>query len=312
MNTPALEIPKAYSEALVEAGYAFPNLVVLDADIADSCQTEDFRRLFPERAFDLGVAEQSLPAFAAGLALVGKIPFYNSFAVFAVTRGVDVIRQSVAYNAANVKIVGHAAGQSMGYTGPSHHTLEDFSILRAMPRFTILSPCDALETRQMVRKMAEIEGPMYLRLARAAVANPHLPDYQYEIGKTERLREGEDVSIFVTGDMVVLALQLYDQLAAVGISAQVVNVPTIKPLQPQEILQHGELTQAAITIEDHNIFGGLGSAVAEIYATGLQKPVERLGIPDTFTESDDGDVLREAYGLNLERALTLVERCLNH
>ena len=298
----AKDITTAYSEALVEIGHAYPNVVVLDSDIADSCRTEAFHQTFPGRAFDLGVAEQSLPTVAAGLALVGKIPFYNSFAVFSVSRGVDMIRQSIAYNRANVKIVGHAAGQSMGYTGPTHHTLEDFSILRAIPNMVILNPCDAEEARQMVWRMAEDPRPTYLRLVRSAVPNVHADDYRFEIGKTERLREGTDVSIFVTGDVVVVALALYEALRQEGISAQVVNVPTIKPLAPDEILRHGRLTRGAITIEDHNVYGGLGSAVTEIYAEYLRKPVKRVGIPDTFTESDDAPALRSAYGVNLESA----------
>jgi transketolase len=297
------DITTAYSEALVEIGQAYPNVVVLDADIADSCKTEPFYQAFPDRAFDLGVAEQSLPTIAAGLALVGKIPFYNSFAVFAVHRGVDMIRQSVAYNRANVKIVGHAAGQSMGYTGPSHHTVEDISVLRAIPDVVILSPSDALETHQMVWRMAEYDGPVYLRLPRVAVPNIHAEGYSFEIGQTELLRQGGDVSIFVTGDLVVLALELHEKLDQEGIRAQVVNVPSIKPLEAEEIIKHGVLTAGALTIEDHNIYGGLGSAIAEIYGEHLQKPVKRMGIPDTFTESDDGPTLRKAYGINLENGL---------
>ncbi len=300
------DIPSAYGDALVAIGKAFPEVIVLDSDIADSCKTEAFKQAFPDRSIDLGVAEQSLPSFAAGLALVGKTPFYNSFAAFAVERGVDIIRQSIAYNRANVKIVGHAAGQSMGYTGPSHHTLEDIAVLRSLPGMTILSPCDAEETRQMVWAMAEHKGPIYLRLARSAVPDVHAAGYQFVIGKTERLREGSDISIFVTGDMVMLALELYEALETEGIHAQVVNVPTIKPLAADEILEHGSLTRAALTIEDHNIIGGLGSAVAEIYAEHLARPLARLGIPDTFTESDEGDLLRAAYGLNRDAALAKV------
>jgi transketolase len=310
MSAAPEDITSAYGAALVEVGRAFPDVVVLDSDIADSCKTEEFRQAFPDRSIDLGVAEQSLPTVAAGLALVGKIPFYNSFAAFAVSRGVDMIRQSVAYNRANVKIVGHAAGQSMGYTGPSHHTLEDVSILRAIPGLTILSPCDAVEARQMVWTMAEYPGPVYLRLARTAVPDVHIEGYRFEIGKTERLREGTGVSIFVTGDLVVLALEAHEALAKEGISAQVVNVPTIKPLRPEEILRHGERTAGALVIEDHNIYGGLGSAIAEIYSEHLTKPVRRLGIPDTFTQSDEGAVLRAAYGINLDSALARVREIL--
>ena len=305
-----VDIATAYSEALIEIGRAFPNVVVLDADIPDSCMTEPFYKAFPGRAFDLGVAEQSLPTFAAGLALVGKIPFYNTFAVFAVRRGFDMIRQSVAYNRANVKIVGHAAGQSLGYAGPSHHTLEDISVLRALPNMTILSPSDAIEARQMMWWMVEYDGPVYLRLARVAVPPFHAPDYRFELGKTELVRAGSDVSVFVTGDLIMLALQLHDTLKAEGINVQVVNVPTIKPLLPQEIVCHGKSTRGAITLEDHNIIGGLGSAVAEIYAEYLQKPVKRIGIPDTFTESDDCDVLRGAYGLSVSETIKVTKSML--
>lgn len=311
MSNPAQDMTTAYSEALVELGRIDPRVVVLDADIADSCRTEPFHEAFPDRAFDLGVAEQSLPTIAAGLALTGKIPFYNSFAVFAVTRGVDMIRQSIAYNDANVKIVGHAAGQSMGYTGPSHHTLEDIAVLRSLPGMVILNPCDAEEARQMVFRMAEHEGPVYLRLVRAAVPDVHQPDYRFEIGKTERLREGTDLTIFATGDVIVLALELHDALHQEGISTQVVNVPTIKPLPVEEIISHGELTSAAITIEDHNVIGGLGSAIAEIYAQHLCKPLAYVGIPDVFTESDSGKVLRASYGINLDAALEKAHQVLS-
>lgn len=308
--TPARDVTTAYSEALVEIGRAFPNVVVLDADIPDSCMTEPFHRAFPGRAFDLGIAEQSLPTFAAGLALVGKIPFYNTFAVFAVHRGLDMIRQSVAYSRANVKIVGHAAGQSLGYAGPSHHTLEDVAALRALPHVAILSPADAIEAHQMVWWMAQQDGPVYLRLSRNPVPALHGPDYRFELGRTERLREGDAVSVFATGDLVVLALALYDRLRAEGVSVQVVNVPTLKPLPPEEILRHGRSTRAALTIEDHNVYGGLGSAVAEIFAEHLPQRVVRMGIPDTFTESDDCPVLRDAYGLSLDDAVQAVRRLL--
>jgi transketolase len=301
-----IDITTAYSRALVEAGAQHPNLVVLDADIPDSCMTEPFYEAYPGRAFDLGVAEQSLPTFAAGLALVGKIPFYNTFAVFAVHRGLDMIRQSVCYNRANVKIVGHAAGQALGYAGPSHHTLEDISALRALPNMTILVPSDAEETRQMVHWMAVYDGPVYLRLSRTKVPPMHAPDYHFQPGRTELLREGVDVSVFTTGDMVAIALEAHERLKAEGIGVQVINVPTLKPLPAEEILRHGRRTRAALTIEDHNIIGGLGSAVAEIYAEHLQKPLKRLGIPDTFTESDDKEVLLEAYGVSVESAIEIV------
>lgn len=306
MKSEIKDITTAYGEALVEIGKAYPNVVVLNSDTTDSCKAEDFLKAFPERSFDLGVAEQSLPTIAAGLALTGRIPFYNSIAAFAVLRGVDMIRQSVAYSNTNVKIVGHAAGQSMGYTGPSHHTLEDIATLRAIPNITILSPCDAVETKEMVWKMAETKGPMYLRLARATVPNFHHKNYKFEIGRTELIKNGKDLTIFVTGDMIVLAMELHDIFKSENISCRIVNVPTLKPIDVKEVINHGKGTLGALTIEDHNIFGGLGSIIAEIYAEFLQKPVKRLGILDTFTESDDAAALRSKYGLNVDLAVKLV------
>lgn len=306
-----LDNETAFGEALLEVGRSEPRVVVLDADLADSCMTERFAREFPGRAFDLGIAEQSLPTFAAGLALVGKIPIYNTFAVFAVHRGFDMIRLSVAYNQANVKIVGHAAGLSLGYAGPSHHALEDISSLRALPGMVILSPADEMETRQMVHWMVGHKGPVYLRLTRAIVHNFHNPGYQFELGKTERLREGEDITLYTSGDLITLALNLHEHLKQSGIEAQVVNVPTLKPLHAEEILKHGRITRAALTIEEHNIYGGLGSAIAEIYAEHLQKPLGRIGIADTFTESDDRDVLLEAYGVSLAACFQRAQELLN-
>jgi len=292
------DITTAYSEALVEIGLADPRVVVLDADLPDSCKTEPFYEACPGRAIDLGVAEQSLPTFAAGLALVGKVPFYNTFAVFAVGRSFDMIRVSVAYAEANVKIIGHAAGLSLGYAGPSHHALEDLAMMRALPNVVVLQPADAEECRQMVWWMKDYVGPVYLRLIRATVPNIHVEGWRFEIGKTERLRQGSDVTLYTTGDLCVNALRVADALTREGIKAQVVNVSTLKPLPLEEIVRHADLTDCAVTLEDHNIMGGLGSAVAEIYAEFVpDKPLSRLGIRDTFTESDDQDVLRDHYGL---------------
>ena len=310
-NCESLNIADAYAQALVEAGDLHPDLVILDADLPDSCITEPFYAAHPGRAFDLGVAEQSLPTFAAGLALMGKIPFYNTFAVFAVNRGLDMLRQSVAYNRANVKIVGHAAGQSLGYAGPSHHSLEDISAMRALPNIVILSPCDAEQTRQMVLWMAEYIGPVYLRLPRSSVPALHAPGYQFAVDQCELLGEGEDISIFVTGDLATLALEARQQLETQGIQAQVVNVPCIKPLPAEQIVHYGSQTRAALTLEDHNIYGGLGSAVAEVYAEFLAQPLKRIGIPDTFTESDDRQVLLQAYGVSLENLLKQAHQILN-
>ena len=229
------DLAVVYGQALEELGRANPAVVVLVVDIADSCQTEAFRRSFPARSFDLGVAEQSLPTFAAGLALCGNIPICNTFAVFAVSRALDMILQSVCYNRANVTIVGHSVGQTMGYTGPSHHTIEDVAAMRALPFMSILSLCDALELRQMVAALACWNGPVYLRLPRSTVPTLHGRDYRFEFGKAECLAEGRDVTLFAYGDVVHLVLSAREELAGDGIGARVVNVPCLKPLSEQEI-----------------------------------------------------------------------------
>ena len=300
------ELSAAFGQALLELGKANDRVVVLDSDIADSCQTEAFRKEFPNRSFDLGVAEQSLPTFAAGLALCGKIPICNSFGVFAATRGFDMIRQSVCYNRANVKIVAHAAGQSMGYTGPSHHTVEDISAMRALPHMTILSPCDGVEVKQLVQAMAEYEGPVYLRLPRISVPHLHGDDYQFRMGKLDRLAEGDDVTLYATGDLVHLALEARTVLAGQGVGVRVVNVPCLKPLEREEVVIQSADTLGAVTIEDHNVQGGLGSIISEIYSGSICKPVLRVGIPDMFTESDDCEKLRKKVGISVES----VERCV--
>ena len=295
-----LDIPAAFGEALLEAGELYPNIVVLDADLQDSCQTEAFYTRFPGRAFDLGVAEQSLPTFGAGLALTGKIPVCNTFAVFAVGRAFDQIRQSVAYNRANVKIVGHAAGLSLGYAGPSHHALEDVALMRALPNMVVLCPANDIEARQMVFWMVAYQGPVYLRLIRAKGPRVLPPDYQFELGKTVVIAAGDDVTVFTTGDLLAVGLQVRERLAAEGIGVNLVHVPTLKPLPPEEIVRHAEGTRAAVTIEDHQITGGLGDAVAKIFAGHLQQPLKSVGIRDTFTESDDRDVLLNAYHVSAD------------
>jgi transketolase len=297
-----LDIPAAFGEALLEAGETHPDVVVLDADLSDSCQTEAFCDRFPGRAFDLGVAEQSLPTFAAGLALTGKIPICNTFAVFAVGRAFDQLRQSVAYNRANVKIVGHAAGLSLGYAGPSHHALEDVALMRALPNMVVLCPANDVETRQMVHWMVEYDGPVYLRLIRATGPRVLPADYQFAPGKTVLVGAGDDVTLFTSGDLLTVGLAVRERLAEGHIGVNLVHVPTLKPLPPDEIIRHARHTRAAVTIEDHNIIGGLGDAVARIFAEHLQQPFNSIGIRDTFTESDDRDVLLNAYAVSADIA----------
>lgn len=305
-----LDIPSAFGEALLEAGETHTNIVVLDADLQDSCQTETFYKRFPGRAFDLGVAEQSLPTFAAGLALTGKVPVYNTFAVFAVGRAFDQLRQSVAYNRANVKIVGHAAGLSLGYAGPSHHALEDVALMRALPNMVVLCPANDIEARQMVHWMVEYQGPVYLRLIRTKGPRVLPPGYQFEPGKTVRVCDGDDVTVFTTGDLLAVGLGVRERLAEEGIGVTLVHVPTLKPLPPGEIIRHAQHTRAAVTLEDHNIIGGLGDAVARIFAEHLRQPLKQIGIRDTFTESDDRDVLLNAYAVSADVVVEVIQGML--
>lgn len=306
-----LDFAQLYAETLVAVGERHPEVVVVDADLPDSCSTEKFWKRFPDRAWDIGIAEQSLPTISAGIAMCGLVPIYNSFAVFAVHRGVDMLRQAVGYNRANVKLVGHAAGQSMGYTGPSHHTVEDLALLRALPGFTILQPADGVELRQMMFAMVKHDGPVYLRLPRVAVESIHDDSYTFRIGEPDLVKAGEDLTIFFTGPLARRAIEAARVLEMEDrVSVQVVNVPTLKPLNAEAVAALGRRTRAAITLEDHNVLGGLGGAIAEIYSERLPQPVRRIGIPDTFTESADGDALLDRYGLSQPAILAAARAAL--
>jgi len=293
------DLAKAFAESLVNLGHQYPQVIVVDADLPDSCGTESFHKAFPDRGWDLGIAEQSLPSVSAGLAMGDFVPIYNSFAVFAVHRGVDMIRQSVCYNRSNVKIVGHCAGQSMGYTGPSHHTVEDIALLRAMPRMTILQPSDAIELHAMMFAMIEHEGPVYLRLPRVAVDPVHSDDYTFRIGQPDLLKPGTDVTVYVTGEPISRVLSLVTRIETEhGLSIQIVNIPTLKPLDAAAVVDLARNTRGAVTVEDHNVLGGLGGAIAEIYSEHLPQRVIRVGINDTFTESAAAPLLQNRYGLS--------------
>lgn len=297
MSAEALDVAKAFGEALVELGEKNPRVVIVEADLADSCRSDLFRDRFPERTIDVGVAEATAVAVGAGLAFSGKIPFVDTFAVFAAARAFDQVRQIVAYGRANVKICGSAAGLSLGYAGASHHSLEDIALMRSQPNMIVVSPSDAIETRQMVHAIAEIEGPVYLRLSRAKKPPIYDENYRLEIGKAVILREGSDVALFATGDMVFEALQAANMLAEKGISAEVVNIHTIKPLDVETVARVARKTRAVVTVEDHSIIGGLGGAIAECLGEHMPTPMRRIGLQDTFCESDSAKVLRAAYGM---------------
>jgi transketolase len=287
----------AYGQALAELGAINDKVVVLDADLSKSTKTNDFKKVFPERFFNLGIAEQNLLGTAAGFAAAGKIPFASSFAVFAVGRAYDQIRNSIAYPKLNVKIAATHAGLTVGEDGGSHQMLEDLALMRALPNMTVIVPADGVETKQAIMAAAAYEGPVYIRLGRPKVPVLFGDDYQFAIGKGVVLQDGTDITLVATGIMVSKAVEAAEALAAEGISAAVVNISTIKPLDNELLIQMAQKTGAMVTCEEHNIYGGLGSAVAEVLVEHCPVPMARVGVEDKFGESGLPDELLEKYGL---------------
>jgi len=287
----------AYGQALVELGAINENVVVLDADLSKSTKTNDFKKAYPERFFNIGIAEQNLLGVAAGFAAAGKIPFASSFAVFAVGRAYDQMRNSIAYPKLNVKIAATHAGLTVGEDGGSHQMLEDIALTRALPNMTVIVPADGVETKQAILAAAAYDGPVYIRLGRPKVPVLFGEDYQFEIGKGVLLRDGSDVTLIATGIMVSKAMEAAEALQAEGISAAVVNISTIKPMDVELITKMAQQTGAVVTCEEHNINGGLGSAVAEALVEHCPVPMARVGVADSFGESGLPDQLLEKYGL---------------
>ena len=287
----------AYGEALAELGAVNENIVVLEADLSKSTKTSDFKKVYPERHFNMGIAEQNMLGVAAGFAAAGKIPFASSFAVFATGRAYDQIRNSIAYPNLNVKIAATHAGLTVGEDGGSHQMLEDIALMRALPNMTVIVPADGIETKQAVKAAAEYEGPVYIRMGRPKVPVLFDENYTFEIGKGVMLKEGTDVTLVGTGIMVSKAVEAAELLAAEGISAAVVNISTIKPLDAELIIAQAQKTGAIVTCEEHNIYGGLGSAVAEVLVENCPVPMTRVGVADQFGESGLPDELLEKHGL---------------
>ena len=307
-NKPVQKIAtrEAYGKALAEFGAQYPNLVVLDADLANATKTNTFQKAFPERHIDCGIAECDMMGIAAGLSTVGKIPFASSFAMFAAGRAYEQVRNSIGYPHLNVKIGATHAGITVGEDGASHQCLEDIALMRVIPGMVVINPCDAVEARAAVQAALEYVGPVYLRFGRAAV--PVINDndnYKFEIGKGVVLENGTDVTLIATGLMVPDALEARKILAEQGISAHVINIHTIKPIDRDIIVKAAAETGAVVTAEEHNIIGGLGSAVAEVLAEECPTPLERVGVQDVFGASGKPYALLEKYGLD---AKTIVEK----
>lgn len=287
----------AYGKALAGLGHLNSDIVVLDADLSGSTKTAVFAREFPQRFFNMGIAEANMMGTAAGLAAAGKIPFASTFAVFATGRAFDQVRNSICYPQLNVKIAATHAGLTVGEDGASHQSVEDIALMRVLPHMTVLVPADGPETELAVRAAAEYVGPVYLRLGRPQVPVIFGTDYSFEIGKAALLREGSDVTLVACGYMVGPALAAAKMLAAKGIEARVLNMSTIKPLDGDALLVAARETGAIVTAEEHSIIGGLGSAVAELLSQEYPVPVLRVGIQDTFGESGPPEELLEKYGL---------------
>ena len=289
-----------YGKALAKLAETDPDVVAMDADLAGSTKTSEFRKVVPERFVEVGIAEQNLIGVAAGLAASGKTVFASTFAVFASGRCWEQIRLALAYPKLNVKVVSTHCGISVGADGASHQALEDIAIMRALPNMTVISPADAHEAYAATLAIVEYDGPVYMRLGRADVPVLFPADVEFEIGKAKFLRSGTDVTLIGTGQMVFLCLEAADMLEKEGITADVIDMSTIKPLDTQAILSSVSKTGCAVTAEEHSVIGGLGSAVSEFLSENMPCPVTRIGTRDTFGESGDPDELFKKYGLTAE------------
>ena len=290
---------ESYGNALTELGKEHENLIVLDADLAEATKTGIFKKAFPDRHWDCGIAECNMTGIAAGLATCGKVPFISSFAMFAAGRNFEQVRNSIGYPHLNVKIGATHAGISVGEDGATHQCLEDIALMREIPGMVIINPADDIEARAAVHAAYEHEGPVYLRFGRLAVPVINdRPDYKFEIGKGTVLKEGSDVTVFATGLEVSETLEAAKMLEKDGISAEVVNIHTIKPIDAELIVSSVSKTKKAVTVEEHSIIGGLGSAVAEVLCEKAPAKLLRIGVEDRFGESGPAVELIQKYGLD--------------
>lgn len=288
-----------FGQALAELGEKNKNIVCLGTDITKSVGMNFFKDKFPDRFFSLGIAEQNTASVAAGLALSGKIPVFSTYAVFSSMRSADQIRVSICYNNLHVIIGGAHAGISVGPDGATHQALEDIAVMRSLPNMTVLSPCDENQTKlATISAIKQIDGPCYIRYGREPVPNFTDPDDNFIVGKAKLLRKGKDISIIATGSMVYTALMVADELEKIGISASVLNIHTIKPIDSEAIIKAAQKTKKIVSLEEHQIFGGLGSAVAEVLSQNYPVKLKIIGMPDCFGESGNPEELLKKYGLD--------------
>ena len=304
-------IRSIFGKTLAELGKTNPDIVVLDADLACSTQTQIFAKEFPDRFFDAGIAEQDMIAAAAGLASVGKIPFAASFAMFITGRAYDQVRNSVCYPEFNVKIVGTHGGVTVGEDGASHQALEDISLMRGIPNMSVIVPADFRECEQVIKFAAENYGPMYIRIPRTNVCDIFDDDYEFDFCKACVLEEGDDVTVISNGETLAEVIVACENLKQQGYSVQIIHVPVVKPLDGGTIIDCVKKTRFVITVENHSIIGGLGSAVCELLAEYYPIPVHRIGVNDTFGQSGKSEQLSGYYGLSAEKLTLTIKRYID-
>lgn len=308
--TEMFALREVYGKVLVKVGKDYPNIVVLDADVSKGTYTKFFAQEFPERFFNFGIAEQNMMVSAAGLSTTGFIPFVNSYAVFCVMRCCEQIRTLVAYPKLNVKIAGGHGGVSVGPDGVTHQATEDIAIVRAIPNMVVLVPADPGEVEQIVRAAVEYDGPVYIRLARSKIPSFLPEDYKFKIGKSRVIMNGNDVALLGTGIMVYECLKAAEKLRKEGISPRVINLSSIKPIDKEMVTQAAEETGALVTVEDHNIIGGLGGAVAEVLGETKPVPLERIGLRDTFGQSGSPEDLFKYYHLSVDDIVRAAKKAI--
>ena len=301
-------IRSAFGKTLAKLGQTHPEIVVMDADLACSTQTQIFQKEFPERFFDVGIAEQDMIASAAGLAAAGKTPFVSSFAMFATGRTYDQIRNTVCYPEFNVKIVGTHGGITVGEDGASHQALEDISLMRSIPNMSVIVPADCRECEQVIKFAAENYGPMYIRIPRTNVCDIFDENYEFDFCKVKVIEDGSYVTVITNGETLAEVIEAAEILKQNGYSVQILHAPVVKPLDGAPIIEKAKQTKFVITVENHSIIGGLGSAVCELLAEYYPMPVQRIGINDTFGQSGKWDYLLEYYGLTANKLAKTIKK----
>ena len=298
---------QSYGEMLEKLGEENPNIVVLDADLSAATKTSIFAKKFPDRFFDMGIAEANMMGVAAGMASCGKIPYLSTFAAFAAGRAYDQIRSSICYPNLNVKICATHCGITVGEDGATHQMLEDLALMRALPNMTVLCPSDDVETKYLIKELSKIEGPVYVRLARLATPGIYEENQTFEIGKAVQIGEGTDATVFATGVVVPEAIKAKELLEKEGIHIRIVDMHTIKPIDKEMIIKSAKETKKLISIEDHSVIGGLGSAISEVLTEEYPCKLVRMGIKDTFGKSGNAVELLKYFGLTSEKIVEIIK-----